>query len=79
MKYVVCTQYIDGLVQERRNSSALAMELRLSSTNLSTYAIAVQYLGQNHAYAGSVLSNLNQNQPGASTAMLDVGVKWVPS
>ena len=24
--------YIDGLVQERRNSSALAMELRLSST-----------------------------------------------
>ena len=27
---------IDGLVQERRNSSALAMELRLSCTNLST-------------------------------------------
>ena len=25
--------YIDGLVQERRNSSALAMELRLSHTN----------------------------------------------
>ena len=25
-----------GLVQERRNSSALAMELRLSCTNLST-------------------------------------------
>ena len=24
---------IDGLVQERRNSSALAMELRLSCTN----------------------------------------------
>ena len=28
---------IDGLVQERRNSSALAMELRLSCTNPSTY------------------------------------------
>ena len=25
--------YIDGLVQEKRNSSALAMELHLSSTN----------------------------------------------
>ena len=28
-------QYIDGLVQERRNSSALAMELRLTCTNPS--------------------------------------------
>ena len=27
--------YIDGLVQERRNSSVLAMELRLSFTNPS--------------------------------------------
>ena len=27
--------YIDGLVQERRNSSVLAMELRLSWTNPS--------------------------------------------
>ena len=27
--------YFDGLVQERRNSSALAMELRLSCTNPS--------------------------------------------
>ena len=30
----VCN-HIDGLVQERRNSSALAMELRLSCTNPS--------------------------------------------
>ena len=30
-------QYIEVLVQERRNSSALAMGLRLSCTNLSTY------------------------------------------
>ena len=28
-------QYIDGLVQERRNSSAFAMELRLSCINPS--------------------------------------------
>ena len=32
--------HIDGLVQERRNSSALAMELRLSCTNPSIYASA---------------------------------------
>ena len=30
-------QRIDGLVQERRNSSALAMELRLSCTNPLAY------------------------------------------
>ena len=30
------SSYIDGLVQERRNSSALAMELRLSCTEPST-------------------------------------------
>ena len=33
-----CTWYIDGLVQERRNSSALAMELRLSCNNPSICA-----------------------------------------
>ena len=31
--------YIDGLVQERRNSSAIAMELRLSCTNPSILCI----------------------------------------
>ena len=30
--------YINGLVQERRNSSALALELRLSCTNPSIYS-----------------------------------------
>ena len=30
-------QHIDGLVQERRNSSASAMELRLSCTNPSIW------------------------------------------
>ena len=31
--------HIDGFVQERRNSSALAMELRLSCTNPSIYNV----------------------------------------
>ena len=33
--HMTCMVCIDGLVQERRNSSALAMELRLSCTNPS--------------------------------------------
>ena len=33
MCYVSCVGFFDGLVQERRNSSALAMELRFSCTN----------------------------------------------
>ena len=32
-------QHSDGLVQERRNSNALAMELRLSCTNPSTCCV----------------------------------------
>ena len=32
---------IDGLVEERRNSSALALNLRLSCTNLSKYTLSV--------------------------------------
>ena len=35
-------QYIDGLVQERRNSSANALELHLSCTNPSTLWLAPQ-------------------------------------
>ena len=34
-----CLSYIDGLVQERRNSSVLAMELRLSCTNPSICSV----------------------------------------
>ena len=34
-----CIQYIDGLVQERRNSIAIAVELRLSCTNTSIFSI----------------------------------------
>ena len=32
-------QYVDGLLQRRRNASALALELRLSCTNLSIYKV----------------------------------------
>ena len=32
LEYFNTVRHIDGLVQERRNSSALAMELRLSCT-----------------------------------------------
>ena len=31
--------HIDGLVQEKRNSSALAMELRITCTNPSNYTL----------------------------------------
>ena len=34
---VLSSDYINGLVQERRNSSALAMELRLSCINLPIF------------------------------------------
>ena len=31
-KYCIASQHVDGLVQERRNSSALAMALHISCT-----------------------------------------------
>ena len=37
MTWVHFDLYFDGLVQERRNSSVLAMELRLSCTNPSIW------------------------------------------
>ena len=37
--FVIRILYIDGLLQERRNSSALAMELRLSRTNPSSTGV----------------------------------------
>ena len=41
---VLLHYYADGLVQERRNSSALAMELRLSCTNPSHDALCPLWL-----------------------------------
>ena len=47
---IFSSQYIDGLVQERRYSSALAMELRHSCTEPSiyhmTYSVPSYYLNQ---------------------------------
>ena len=38
--------HTDGLVQEKRNSSALAMELRLSCTNQSIWCMHVEIHSQ---------------------------------
>ena len=38
--------HIDGLMQERRNSSALALELRLFCINPSTYTLPMNLLSQ---------------------------------
>ena len=48
--YVVCGKtanecHVDGLVQERRNSTALAMKLRLSCTNPSMYGFQLHLNG----------------------------------
>ena len=42
--FFLVIKYIDGLVQEIRNSSALAMELRLSCTNPSIWDLDVHHL-----------------------------------
>ena len=38
------SEYIDGVVQENRNSCALAMDLHLSCTNLSIYRLYIVYI-----------------------------------
>ena len=45
-------QFIDGLVQERRNSSALATELRLSCTNPSIWTAAIKTSSRDEWYGG---------------------------
>ena len=45
--------HIDGLVRERRNSSALALELRLSCTNLGTWELK---LISGHRTSGRITS-----------------------
>ena len=61
-KYVYCefkVLYIGGLVQERCNFSALAMELHLSCTNPSIYSIVFIVLLDKHCIIlGSVLMGL---------------------
>ena len=47
---------IDGLVQERRNSSALAMELRLSCTNPSVWSFC--FMREHHNFLRDLDSEL---------------------
>ena len=50
--------YFDGLMQERRNSSALVMELRLSCTNPSTLSTTMPCKQQPiHRWIRNLLSN----------------------
>ena len=53
-RYVL--DYIDGLVQERRNSSALAMELRLSCTNPSIWTCYSCTLYSTHSWLQRYIS-----------------------
>ena len=64
----VCS-HMDGLVQEKRNSIANALELRLSCTNTSIYmrlAVGKQHLGQiwhvggQECFRGNVLHKIEQ-------------------
>ena len=45
----MCASYIDGLVQERCNSSANALELHLSCTNLSIMSVVSACPGKSTA------------------------------
>ena len=48
---IIDVSYFDGLVQERRNSSVLAMELRLSATNPSiSYICMVMHIVTHKAF-----------------------------
>ena len=62
-------RHIDGLVQERRNSSALAMELHLSSTNPLTWALVSQIIN-NSAVCLTVYSGFQQRMHQSSEGPL---------
>ena len=53
--------YIDGLVQERRNSSALAMELRFSCTNPSIYNARLSFTAATFQHRNELLNQANSN------------------
>ena len=63
MEVLVPDIYIDGLVQDRRNSNALAMELRLSYTKPQAIYdyLNQRWLVYRHIYASLCLSELNQD------------------
>ena len=52
--WIASKHYVDGLVQERRNSIANALELGLSCTNPSMYADGLAPWG-NRTSAGTVM------------------------
>ena len=56
-KKKVIVVYVDGLVLDRRNSSALAMELRLScaSPSMYDYESLIEYQSINRSYLGPLL------------------------
>ena len=53
-----CIFHIDGLVQERRNSSALAMGLRLSCTNPSIWIYQIMFIARVKAWISSIMAKL---------------------
>ena len=54
--------YFDGLVQQRRNSSALAMELRLSCTNPSIWSQGHEFILEQYIYLKWHSFGLCQNE-----------------
>ena len=73
---------INGLVQERRNSSALAMELRLSCTNLSIWCVNVYF--DTYFHKASRWLGLNSgaqytkyHQDCVILKHIEFGIKWL--
>ena len=56
-------EHTDGLVQERRNSSALAMELRLSCTNPSIQSTASLQYGSIFWYYIKNCNDIRKSRP----------------
>ena len=54
-RFIYC-EYIDGSVQESRNSSALAMELRLSCINVSILGLKQRTMGTTFAFFSNIVS-----------------------
>ena len=74
----MCLEHIDGLVQERRNSVALAMELCLSCTNPSIYSDgSVQDCSISSALAMEILQSCTEPLILQFTGLFQV--QWVNS
>ena len=67
--------YIDGLVQERRNSSVLAMELRLSCINPSVYDMSFSTLPKARINLGWGLANENLSLAESIPSMIPAKVQ----